>query len=111
MRSKNEIAMEITDEEFKEIINNSHRLVIVDFFADWCMPCLMLAPVIEELAERFDKVKFVRLNVDDNNEIAGKYRISSIPCLIFFKNGREVDRLIGNRPPENIEEKILGHLE
>ncbi|MBS3079873.1 thioredoxin [Candidatus Pacearchaeota archaeon] len=105
------MATEITHEEFKDIINNSHRLVIVDFFAEWCMPCLMLAPFIEELAEKFDKVKFVRINVDDNEELSRRYRISSIPCLVFFKDGKEVNRIIGNQPIENIEEKINEYLD
>jgi len=110
MRTRNETATEITFDEFEEIIKNSHKLVIVDFFAEWCMPCLMIAPIIEELAEKFEEVKFVRINVDDNSELASRYKILSIPCLVFFKNGKEVDRLIGNQPIENIEEKINNHL-
>jgi len=103
---RNESAMEITDQEFNEIINNSHKLVVVDFFAEWCMPCLMLSPVIEELADNMKKVKFVKINVDDNQELAGKYGVSSIPCLIIFKDGKDVDRIVGNQTGEKIEEKI-----
>ena len=86
MVSKNDSAMEITDQEFSEVINNSHKLVVVDFFADWCMPCLMLAPIIEDLAKQMKEVKFVKINVDDNKELSGKYEIRSIPCLIVFKS-------------------------
>lgn len=111
MAAKNSITTEITEEEFNYIINNSHELVIVDFFAEWCMPCLMLSPIIDELAEKFNKVKFVRINVDDNEELSSKYRILSIPCLVFFKKGKEIDRLIGNQPSEDIEERIAKHLE
>ena len=102
--------MEISDQEFNEIIKNGHKLVVVDFFAEWCMPCLMLSPVIEELAEEMKEVKFVKINVDDNKELAGKYQVSSIPCLILFKDGKEVERLIGNQTQEEIENKINENL-
>jgi thioredoxin 1 len=110
MVSKNEIATEISEEEFGEVIHNSHPLVIVDFFAEWCMPCLMLSPIIEELAEKFENVKFVTINIDDNETISNQYRVSSIPCLVFFKQGKEVDRIIGLRDADDIEEKILKNL-
>ena len=110
MVSRNEIATEISEEEFQEVMHNSHRLVVVDFFAEWCMPCLMLSPIIEELAKKFGDVKFVTLNVDDNEKISTQYRVSSIPCLVFFKEGKEVDRIIGLRDSENIEEKIMKNL-
>lgn len=111
MEGKNDSAMEITNQEFKDVINNGHKLVVVDFFAEWCMPCLMLAPIIEELANDMKEVKFVKINVDDNRELAGKYEVSSIPCLVFFKDGEEVDRLIGNQTSDDIEEKIKKNLE
>jgi len=97
--------MEITEKEFPEIINSS-KLVVADFFAEWCMPCLMLAPVLEELGEEMKNVKFVKLNVDDNSDLAGKYNVSSIPCLVIIKDGKEVDRLVGNQSKEDIEEKV-----
>ena len=111
MAVKNEITMELTEEELKETINNSHPLVVVDFFAEWCMPCLMLAPVIEELAERFQKVKFVQINVDDNEALSSRYHVSGIPCHVLFKKGKEVDRIIGLRDIEDIQEKIVKRLE
>lgn len=107
---KNDSAMEITNHEFNDIINNSHKLVVVDFFADWCMPCLMIAPVIEELADEMKDVKFVKINIDDNKELSRKYEIRSIPCLIIFKDGKEVDRIIGNRTGEEIERRIRSFL-
>jgi len=110
MVAKNDSAMEITDQEFNEIINNSHKLVVVDFFAEWCMPCLMLSPIIEDLAEKMKEVKFVKINTDDNPEISKKYGISSIPCLIVFKGGEEVERLIGAQDVDALEEKIQGLL-
>ncbi|MDD5192180.1 MAG: thioredoxin [Candidatus Nanoarchaeia archaeon] len=103
-----ESAMEVTKDEFEEIINNSHKLVVVDFYAEWCMPCVMLSPVIEELAESksMKEVKFTKINVDDNEEISRKYGISGIPCLVIFKKGKEVSRIVGNQTAEVIEEKI-----
>jgi len=75
-----------------------------------CMPCLMLSPVIEELADKLKDVKFVKINVDDNKELASKFGILSIPCLIIFKDGKEVDRLVGSQTGESIEEKVKGFL-
>jgi len=100
---------EVTDEEFNHIINNSHKLVVVDFYAEWCMPCLMLSPVIEDLAEQIKEVKFVKINVDDNQGLAGKYKVSSIPCLVVFKEGKEVDRIIGAHSSDVIEDRIRRH--
>ena len=108
--TNNEIAMEVSDQEFDEIIKNGHKLVVVDFFAEWCMPCLMLSPVIEELASEIKEVKFVKINVDDNKDLARRYQVSSIPCLVLFKDGNEVDRLVGNQSSEDIEGKIKEYL-
>ena len=105
MVARNDSNMEITEKEFPEIINSS-KLVVADFFAEWCMPCLMLAPVLEELGEEMKNVKFVKLNVDDNSDLAGKYNVSSIPCLVIIRDGKEVDRLVGNQSKEDIEEKV-----
>jgi len=106
MVARNDPEAEITNEEFNELINNSHKLVVVDFFAEWCMPCLMLAPVIDELAENMKEIKFVKINVDDNQELSGKYDVSTIPCLVIFKEGKEVSRIIGNQTAEVIERKL-----
>ena len=87
--------LEVTNEEFNGIINNSsHKVVVVDFFADWCMPCLILGPIIEDLSKTMKNAKFAKIDIDDNQELAEKYRIHSIPCLIIFKNGKEIDRII-----------------
>jgi len=110
MVAKNDSEMEITENEFKDLINNSNQMIVVDFFAEWCMPCVMLTPIIEELAEKMKEVKFAKINIDDNEELARKYNISSIPCLVIFKEGREVDRIIGAQPGEVIENKIKSHL-
>ena len=106
MVARNDSETEVTNQEFNELINNSHKIVVVDFFADWCMPCLMLAPIIDDLAEEMKEVKFVKLNVDDNQELASKFKISNIPCLVIFKGGEEVDRIIGAQDGDVIERKV-----
>ena len=112
MVAKNDSAMEITNDEFEDIINSNgkYKLVVVDFYAEWCMPCLMLSPVVEELAGQMEEVKFVKINVDDNQELASRYGVSSIPCLVIFKEGKEVGRMVGNKTGEEIEETVKGFL-
>jgi len=99
---------EISEKQFTEAI--SSPVVLIDFFAEWCMPCLMMAPVIEELAEKVKNVKFAKVNVDDNSELAGKFKVMSIPTLIVFKNGKEVERMIGSQQADIIEEKLKKHM-
>ena len=111
MVARKDSEREITGEEFNELINNSHEVVVVDFYGEWCMPCLMLAPIIDDLSEQMKEVKFVKINVDDNQKLAGKYSVNTIPCLIIFKQGEEVDRIIGSQNQEMIEERIKKHLE
>ena len=79
--------------------------VVVDFWADWCMPCLMMAPVFEEMSEKFKgKISFVKVNVDDNQPLAEKFKVQSIPTMIVFKNGKEHDRVIGAMYADDFEE-------
>ncbi len=106
MAVNNDKAIEISSNEFEDTIN-SKEVVIVDFYAEWCMPCLMLAPIFEELAEKFKDIKFARINVDENKELANKFNISSIPCLVVFKQGKEVERILGALPAEILEEKLM----
>ena len=95
---------EISGNHFEEKIAKGS--FIVDFFADWCMPCLMMSPIVEEMAEKFKKIKFLKANLDDNQKLAEKFNVMSIPTLIFFKNGREVNRITGCLPADVLEEKI-----
>ena len=89
-------------EEFVEL--SKEGLVVVDFYADWCGPCRMLAPVMEELAAEFEnKAKFAKLNVDNVDEVASAFRIMSIPCVVFIKDGKEVNRIVGYRPKKDFE--------
>jgi thioredoxin 1 len=103
MANKNPVE-EITEHDFSKI--TSDKVAVVDFFAEWCMPCVMMAPVVEELASKLKNVKFAKVNIDDNSALAGKFKVMSIPCLIIFKNGKEVERVVGAQPAEGIEEKI-----
>ena len=101
--------LEISSSEFNKFIeNNKGKITVIDFFAEWCMPCLMIAPVIEELADKLhDKVAVAKMNVDDNSEIASKFHVMSIPTIIIFKEGKEIDRIVGSLPAEALEERIL----
>ena len=87
------------------------KLVIVDFWATWCGPCRMLSPLLDEVeVEMADKITVVKVNVDDADEIAMRYRIMSIPTLIFFKDGKMVDRSVGAMPKSSLIEKINANL-
>ena len=87
------------------------RLVIVDFWATWCGPCRMLSPLLDEVEEEMeDKILVVKVNIDDAEEIAMRYRIMSIPTLIFFKNGEMVDRSVGAMPKNVLVDKINANL-
>lgn len=97
----------ITDENFESEVINSDQPVLVDFWATWCGPCKIIAPIIEELADEFDgKAKVAKVDVDHNQETAGKYGIRSIPTLVIFKNGQEVDRVIGAVPKNTLADKL-----
>ncbi|SFJ14586.1 thioredoxin [Halobacillus dabanensis] len=97
-----------TDQNFTEETNQG--LVLADFWAPWCGPCKMIAPVLEELdAEMSDQVKIVKLDVDENQETAGKFGVMSIPTLLLFKDGQVVDQVIGFQPKEALAELISKH--
>ncbi len=98
--------VKLTSANFDETLRNNEN-VVVDFWAEWCMPCRMIAPSIEELAKEYSgKVVFGKLNTDESPTIASRYGISAIPTLIFFKKGKPVDQLIGAMPKSEIKRWI-----
>lgn len=100
---------ELTEKEFKDFTKKG--LVVIDFFADWCMPCLIMAPVMEELGKKFKgKIKFGKIDIEENNALAQKFRVFSIPNFILFKDGEIKDRFVGSMPEEDFEEKLNKYL-
>ena len=99
--------IEITnDESFENEVLNSEKKVLIDFNATWCGPCRMLKPIIEEVASKQDNVKIVAVDVDDNEDIAKKYGVMSIPCLVLIENGEEIKRNVGFIPEEEVFKMI-----
>jgi len=100
------MALIITDTNFEELVKGDKPLV-VDFWAQWCGPCLMLGPIIEELASEYeDKVVIGKMNVDENDEVVGQFGIRNIPTILFFKQGELVDKHVGVAQKNILEEKI-----
>ena len=93
------------DFDFDELINRD-TLTVVDFSATWCMPCRMLKPILERVTEVFDDVDFFEIDIDDNEEIAKRYRIFSVPTLVCFKSGKKIDSLVGLNSYDDIVEFI-----
>ncbi len=98
---------EVTDASFETEVLKSDLPVLVDFWAPWCGPCRMVAPIVEELADEYNgKVKFVKLNTDDNVQTASKYGIRSIPTLLVFKGGEPVGQIVGFRPKSDLKKRL-----
>ncbi len=99
--------IEVNDDSFAEKVLQATAPVLVDFWAPWCGPCRMVAPVVEELADEYDgKVTFVKVNVDENPKTASQYGIMSIPSLIIFKGGSPVTNLVGFRPKADLKRSL-----
>ncbi len=98
--------IKVTAENFENEVIKSDGTVVADFNADWCGPCKMLAPVLAEFAEEHKNIKVVSINIDEEDELAEEYDVSSIPCLVVFKDGVEFDRSVGFRQKEDIEELV-----
>ena len=95
--------LQISENQFEEEVIKSDKPVLVDFWASWCGPCKMLSPVVEQVSGETDDVKFIGINVDDSQDLALKYGVNSIPCLILFKNGEEADRSVGFIPAAKLK--------
>lgn len=101
------MALELTDSNFQEMALDSEGLKVVDFWAEWCGPCKMIGPIIEELATEYEgRVTVGKLNVDHNPEVSMKYGIRSIPTILFIRNGQVVDKLVGAASKQTLAAKI-----
>ncbi len=105
------MAFEFTDSNFQEAALDKKGVAVVDFWAEWCGPCRMITPIIEELATEMDgKATIGKLNVDQNKEVSMKYGIRSIPTILILKDGEVVDKQVGVTSKAALEEKILSHV-
>lgn len=98
---------QVTDESFAELLEKSDTPVLIDFFATWCGPCAAMTPILDEFAgENSDKLKVVKLNVDENPKTPAKYGVRGIPTLILFNQGKEVDKVVGMTSKDNLEKML-----
>lgn len=97
----------VTDKDFDEVVLQAQAPVLVDFWAPWCPPCKMLAPIVDELAQEYSgRVSFVKLNTDENPQVASRFGIRSIPTLLLFKGGKPVNSLVGYRPKADLKKQL-----
>ena len=100
------MALQITDANFEELLGTGKPMVL-DFWAEWCGPCRMVSPIIDELAQEYEgRVTIGKMNVDENDDVVGRFGIRNIPTILFFKDGKLVDKNVGSISKSNLEEKI-----
>ena len=105
------MAVEITDANFESLVKNSDKSVLVDFWAEWCGPCRMVGPIVEELAKEYEgKAVIGKLNVDNNPNVSMEFGVRNIPTILFFKNGKVVDKQVGAVPKSQLAAKLQAQL-
>jgi len=110
--SMSETVIEVTDGNFAEEVEQGEGLHMIDFWATWCGPCRLVAPIVSELADEYREkgLRVGKIDVDANPKITAQFRVMSIPSILFFKDGEMVDQVVGAVPRTHLEEKILAHL-
>jgi len=98
--------LKLNDANFKNEVLDSDKPVIVDFWAEWCMPCKMLGPIFEELSNEMKEVKFGKVNVDESQDLAQTFFVQGIPTMIIFNNGEEISRIVGMRDKDSLRKEI-----
>lgn len=111
-KDTDDLIVEITDDNFADEVEQAEGLQMIDFWATWCGPCRLVSPIVTELAEEYAEkgLRVGKLDVDSNPSTTARFRVTSIPSILFFKNGELVDRVIGAVPRPHLEEKVLAHL-
>ncbi len=100
----------LKSEEFQKEVTGNSGIIIIDYFADWCQPCKMLAPVLEKVSEQMKNVKFFKINVDDSQELAQQQGILGIPCIVIYNNGEEAERIVGFQGEDQLKKKLMSVL-
>jgi thioredoxin 1 len=105
------MVIDISDKDFEQKVIKSGVPVLIDFWAPWCVPCKMVAPVVEKLSHKYDsQLKFYKINIDENPKTPARYRVMSIPSIMLFKNGKVMDTIVGAVPERSLVSKIDGVL-